>query len=200
MDNYIKRKRLEIIDLLQGIAMLWVIIGHHLLNFMPAIYHSIHYYIYSFHMPFFIFISSFLIAYSYKEVSYKVYISKKLHKFFFPYICIGLLITLLTGLKEGINSIPENLMFLILAPKLSASTFLWYIYMLFLLYAIYPLNRMGFQMMGTKFEILLSILGFYFYFYPIDIQLLCIDYLTKYFLFYQLGLMIVWHLNKIKKT
>ena len=39
------KSRLVSVDLLQGIAMLWVIIGHHLLDFMPAIYHSIHYYI-----------------------------------------------------------------------------------------------------------------------------------------------------------
>ena len=52
--NRVHKKRLVIIDLLQGVAMVWVIIGHHLFDFMPAIYQAIHYYIYSFHMPFFI--------------------------------------------------------------------------------------------------------------------------------------------------
>ncbi len=196
--NSISKNRLVSVDLLQGIAMLWVIFGHHLLDFMPAIYHSIHYYIYSFHMPFFIFISSFLIAYSYKEAPYRIYTSKKFHKFFLPYICIGTLVTLLTGVKEGIDTIPENILFLVFSPKQSASTFLWYIYLLFLLYAIYPLCKMGYQKIGDKLEILILFVGLYFYFNPIRIQFLCIDYLTNYFLFYWLGIMTAWNFKTVR--
>lgn len=32
--NRVHKKRLVIIDLLQGVAMVWVIIGHHLFDFM----------------------------------------------------------------------------------------------------------------------------------------------------------------------
>jgi fucose 4-O-acetylase-like acetyltransferase len=132
----ISKKRLVIVDLLQGIAMVWVIIGHHLFDFMPTIYHSIHYYIYSFHMPFFIFISSFLIAYSYKELSYRTYIYRKFHKFFLPYVLVGIIVIALSALKEGFKIIPSNLLYLIFSPKQSEATFLWYIYLLFIFTAV----------------------------------------------------------------
>lgn len=46
-------------DIIQDMAMLLVVLGHHLFGFMSPIYGDIHYYIYSFHMPLFIFISGF---------------------------------------------------------------------------------------------------------------------------------------------
>lgn len=197
--NRVHKKKLVIIDLLQGVAMVWVIIGHHLFDFMPAIYQAIHYYIYSFHMPFFIFISSFLIAYSYKEVPYRTYVYKKFHKFFLPYVLVGIMVIALSALKEGIRIVPNNILYLIFSPKQSEATFLWYIYLLFILYAIYPLCRIIFNRWKVAIEILLLSMGLYFYFSPLQIQILCVDYFTKYFLFYGLGIMTAWHFNIIRK-
>lgn len=63
-----QRKRILQLDLMQGFAMALVVLGHHLFTFLPAWYKEMHTYIYMFHMPFFMFISGFLIHYSYKEV------------------------------------------------------------------------------------------------------------------------------------
>lgn len=133
------QKRLDIIDVMQGIAMLWVIVGYHLFDFMPPVYGHIHYYIYSFHMPLFIFISGFLIAYSYKGISYRQYVYRRFHKFFVPYVIVGIIITLLAATKSGIASIGENLVNLVVSPKQSEATFLWYIYLLFVQYHV-PCN------------------------------------------------------------
>ena len=65
-----------LLDLMQGLAMILVVIGHHLFPFMPEWYRALHYYIYLFHMPFFIFISAFLIRYKkYKGILF-IYSSK----------------------------------------------------------------------------------------------------------------------------
>ncbi len=190
--------RLSIVDIMQGIAMLWVIIGHHLLDFMPLIYKSVHYYIYSFHMPLFIFISSFLIVYSYKEISYKDYVYRKFRKFFIPYALVGGLVIGLTAMRYGIDIVFKNILYLLVSPKQSEATFLWYIYLLFFLYALYPFCVRGVQKFKIYFEFLLLLIGVYFYLYPIQISILCIDYFTKYFLFYVLGLVAAWHFSFLK--
>ena len=61
-------KRIIGIDVMQGIAMVLVVLGHHLFPFMPEWYMRMFYWIYTFHMPLFIFISGFLVRYSYKGV------------------------------------------------------------------------------------------------------------------------------------
>lgn len=191
--------RLWAIDVMQGIAMLWVIVGHHLLDFMPSVYNRLHYYIYSFHMPYFIFISSFLIAYSYKKTPYMAYVLRKGQKFFIPYVLIGGLVIGLKAIQQGIDIVPKNIFFLIFSPKQSEATFLWYIYLLFFLYALYPFCWEGVRRFKIYFEFILLSIGFYFYLKPIPIQILCIDYFTKYFLFYVFGLIAAWHFLSLKK-
>lgn len=181
-------RRLHIVDVMQGIAMLWVVIGHHLLEFMPPIYDKIHYYIYSFHMPYFIFISSFLIAYSYRGQAYVPYVYKKFHKFFIPYVIVGILISGLTAFQCGFDSFPVSLLNLLISPKESDATFLWYIYLLFFLYAIYPLCEKGLQRFQVYSELVLLLMGIFLYLRPWNIQIFCLDYFSKYFLFYVLGI------------
>lgn len=82
-----KRPRLVTVDIMQGLAMLLVVIGHHLLDFMPDGYGRFHSWLYIFHMPYFIFLSGFLIAYSYKGEQYVKYIYRRFRKFFIPYHC-----------------------------------------------------------------------------------------------------------------
>lgn len=197
--NIQPKRRLLIIDLMQGIAMLWVVVGHHLLAFMPPVYGSIHYYIYSFHMPFFIFISSFLIAYSYKSQAYSTYTYRKFHKFFIPYVFIGVLVTLLAAIQKGWNSIPMNFFDLLFSPKQSDATFLWYIYLLFFLYALYPLClklRMKFK---GYFEFLILLVSGYLYLNPVSTPIFCLDYLTGYFLFFILGIITAWYFPFLEK-
>ena len=193
------QKRLDIIDVMQGIAMLWVIVGHHLFDFMPPVYGHIHYYIYSFHMPLFIFISGFLIAYSYKGISYRQYVYRRFHKFFVPYVIVGIIITLLAATKGGIASIGENLVNLMVSPKQSEATFLWYIYLLFVLYAIFPFCEKGRKKLGISFEVLLLLIGICFYLFPIGTTILCLDYFSGYFLFYAIGVVAAWHFGFIKR-
>ena len=134
-------KRIVLVDLMQGLAMVLVVLGHHLFPFLPAWYKSMHYYIYLFHMPFFIFISAFLIRYSFKDIDslngYWQYIRRKAVKFIPPYIIIGIACILLKR-PESFNVFLSQAVCLLNNPMGSEATFLWYIYLLFLLYIISP--------------------------------------------------------------
>lgn len=184
MGTNTKKERLVILDIMQGIAMLLVIIGHHLLDFMPKAYSSIHYYLYTFHMPLFIFISGFLISYSYKEgIGYSKYVKKRFIKFFIPYFIIGVIVTILYHFMYG-EDIFKNILNLIISPKESPTTFLWYIYLLFFFYALYPIVHKTLQN-----SIIYYLLGFgiILYIFPFKTSILCLDYFTSYLIFYLMG-------------
>ena len=191
----IKKTRLEVLDLMQGIAMLWVLIGHHLLPIMPSGYSSFQYYIYSFHMPLFIAISGFLIAYSYKNLPYKAYVWKRFKKFFVPYFWVGMTISVLAGFSQGWESFLMNVMDLVIAPLQSEATFLWYIYLLFFLYALYPvIHRISrlYPCTSAGVGLLLGCIG---YGYSWSCPYFCLGYLTKFFLFYFLGILCAHHVD-----
>lgn len=195
----LKNKRLIIVDVMQGLAMILVLIGHHLLSFMPDEYRHCHTYIYTFHMPFFIFISSFLIAYSYKAGNYRDYIARKFRKFFLPYIVIGLIITIIAGITSGWNTVLENIITLIISPKQSEATFLWYIYLLFIFYMIYPaVYHFKVKTGNLLCGIILCAIGIILFIFPVPSGILCMDYLTKYFIFFVLGITAAWNFDKLK--
>lgn len=143
-----ERARLASIDMMIGLAMTFVVLGHMSVGSVPYWYsHGLHNWIYSFHMELFLFLSAFLIRYTYKEVKspleYGKYIWRKFKKFFIWFIIIGLSISLLACPLKGIDFNGEYLQNsvrnLLLYPRWSEASFLWYIYILFGFYLISPL-------------------------------------------------------------
>jgi len=178
-----------LLDLMQGLAMTFVVIGHHLFTFLPSWYKGLHYYIYLFHMPFFIFISAFLIRYSYKGVDgirgYCRYVSRKAVKFIPPYIIIGLLCILLKR-PQSIDAIAEQSLCLLVNPLDSEATFLWYIYLLFQLYIISPIVIS--LPSWCKYALLAVCLTIWLF--PAQTSLFCASYLCKLSPFYLAGIIV----------
>ena len=192
-------KRLIGIDVMQGIAMVLVVLGHHLFNFMPEWYKDLFIWIYTFHMPLFIFISGFLIRYSYKGVNgwkeYKQYVTKRIKKFFLPFLIVGTIGTLATWDFNDINALLNNLLNLIISPKQSEVTFLWYIYLLFIFYCIVPIIFNA----KSWIKVLLFIGALYLSVHIIPISYLCIDWFTRYFVFFLSGAFIAKYYHQIKQ-
>lgn len=192
-------KRLIGIDVMQGIAMVLVVLGHHLFNFMPEWYRQIFEWIYTFHMPLFIFISGFLIRYSYKGVNnwkeYKQYLAKRIKKFLLPFLIVGTIGTLASWNFNDTNALLNNLLNLIISPKQSEVTFLWYIYLLFIFYCIAPI------IFNAKLwiKVLLFIVALYLSTHVIPIGYICIDWFTRYFVFFFCGALVAKYYHKIKQ-
>ena len=79
--------RLHYIDILKGIGIIFVIIGH-MSTYFPA---SLRIYLYSFHMPLFFFISGFVYKKEYEQMSYKKYISKRASELVWPYFTLSII-------------------------------------------------------------------------------------------------------------
>ena len=147
MTNKSSKNRLVRIDMMVGMAMLMVVMGHFSVGFEPQWYHGLHNWIYSFHMQMFLFLSAFLIRYTYKGTSslkeYGLYIWRKFKKFFLWFLVIGMGVALLACLFKNAPFTTDYLLHslrnLLLYPRWSEASFLWYIYILFGFYLISPL-------------------------------------------------------------
>lgn len=191
------RKRLVEIDVMQGIAMILVVLGHHLFNFMSEWYEKMFDWIYTFHMPLFIFISGFLIRYSYKKVNnfteYKQYIGKRAKKFIPPYLVVGTICTFISWNFKNFDTLITNFINLIISPKQGEAVFLWYIYLLFIFYCIAPIIFNA----KTWIKVLLFIGAIYLSTHVVPVGYLCIDWFTRYFMFFLSGAFVAKNYHKI---
>lgn len=139
--------RLVRVDMMIGLAMIMVVLGHFTVGHEPQWYHTLHNWIYSFHMQLFLFLSAFLVRYTYKPVGnasgYFKYIWRKFVKFFLPFLIVGIAASLLACVFKDAElswtHVGRSLKTLLLYPRWSETSFLWYIYILFGYYLISPL-------------------------------------------------------------
>lgn len=196
------RKRLNEIDIASGIAILLVVFGH-LSDYDPSWYGNLKETLYKFHMPFFMFISGFLLSYTsdnYKNrASIKEFILNKLIRFGVPYLFMSFLfLAVKIFLKEynEMNSILEGLINILIEPTSGPSIFLWYIYVLFQFYIVFPLlSQVPFI---KKNQFLLIIIGLVLFFIKPTTDLFVLNLFLKYFLFFSIGYVIVNYYSKFK--
>ncbi len=140
-----KNKRLNEIDVATGIAISLVVLGH--LGWKDASwYFDFKNTLYKFHMPFFMFLSGFLLAhtnYHYSNFkSFRLFIGKKSVKFFLPYLFFSALFISVYIALGYINTSKEIINItkaVFLYPKSGASGFLWYVYVLIEFYLFFSL-------------------------------------------------------------
>nr|WP_321231919.1 acyltransferase family protein [uncultured Psychroserpens sp.] len=140
------KKRLIDIDVAIGISIVLVVYGHLFLDeTLPFWYIKSREMIYQFHMPLFMFFSGFLMSYTYKKVNsieeYKSYILKKASKFLPAYLVFSLIFLGFEFVSGDYSSQKLKLDFIdiLVYPSKAPAGFLWYIYVLFQFYLIFPL-------------------------------------------------------------
>lgn len=132
-------ERIHEIDLLRGIAISLMIIGHsiivHPIDFTSVPWcQSLHNWIYSFHMELFFFISGAV----YHCEKYSVYLVKKIDRLIVPLIAMGFLNILITSI--GGEVVHEHTPFLqSLLNLICFGDPYWFLYTLFLISVIWPL-------------------------------------------------------------
>ena len=175
-------------DLLKGIGIILVYLGHafHLPNLYISggIYYYIQSTIYSFHMPLFFFVSGFFSNSLGRKIDYKRFYKNKFERLFIPYLFINLL-----------DYIPRKIF-----PNLVNSEFggfrdllfygtkiSWFVYTLFILFLIFPLlkevilKREKYFIFGL-FLLFINIKG-----YGNNIEIFSINKVISYGIFFYFG-------------
>ena len=146
------KKNFVHIDILKGIAIILVVIGHfYPQSFQLDSWTTVNKLIYSFHMPLFMVISGYLFANSNFIIntskSYFEFIQKKSVRLLFTYFSISLIIILSKLFAEIFFtlqysiSIQTILFHVFVQPMGGPTTFLWFIYTLWIIFLIFPLLK-----------------------------------------------------------
>ena len=200
--------RLTEIDRAKGLAILLVVIGHLIVGTHKpegnAWFEQLVTIIYSFHMPFFMYLSGFVMLYTFKPLeSKRDYFDYSLGKFkrlapgFFCFALIILLGKILVSQFLHVDNQPAELIQgvvdIVLTPGLSAAKGLWFIYVLFEFYLLAPLILFVF---GGR-PIGLVIVGLVVYFLP-STPLFMLDGAFEYLVYFGIGATIAHHFSRVQ--
>ncbi len=151
-----RSNRLPEIDKLKGFAIFLVVLGHIVAREHPANnewYADLKATIYLFHMPLFMFLSGLILAYSRKPIAslgeYCRYVISKFYRLMPAYLLFSLVVFIgkmsMGSVMHVDNSVGSVLDYfeVLTNPLSSYCAYLWYIYVLFIFYAIAPLVYMA---------------------------------------------------------
>jgi fucose 4-O-acetylase-like acetyltransferase len=136
----------EGIYIAKGIAIILVVIGHYH-PYWTIYWRSLHNFIYTFHMPLFMFISGMLFAkenYVKSLSEYKKLITNKFYRLILPYFSVSLIACLLKIIGNIFfdirRPIDNNLLwYVFIDPRSGFVSILWFLYVLFEIFLIFPL-------------------------------------------------------------
>ena len=156
------QNRFEYIDILKGVAILLVVFGHLLQsNTVESCNHPIFSFIYSFHMPLFMFISGYIGYKTYNVLNLKDAVrglAKKIRSLLIPYFVWQLFMYKFVWVSKpvfNISDISSQLFDL-----LTKWSFLWFLWYIFNLYVFYTVFLLLINYIKPKNLILTDILGF----------------------------------------
>ena len=148
------RPRLALADMMVGVAMTLVALGHASFGFEPEWYaRGLHEWIYAFHMPLFMFLSGLLMRHSYRGTrdarGYLRYVGRRLAKFAPPFLLVGAAAGLAAawpqggweaqgGARAALLAMSRALAQQLQWPMQGPASFLWYIYVLMGFYLTAP--------------------------------------------------------------
>ena len=201
-----RKKYLIDIERLTGLTILLVVVGHLVtgqdIN-APGLewYKFLKRYIYSFHMPLFMFVSGFLFYYTLPKFSNKKdywhYVRKKIIRLFPSYLIFSMIIfiakLLLSNHLEVDNNISGfNEFFMVLYnPVRSFAGSLWYVYVLFQFYLIFPIILKYLKPLVVLF------ISFPLYYVKLT-DLFAVNFFLEFLFFFSLGVFIADNYEKYK--
>ena len=137
--NKSARKHFASLDIARVACIILVVIGHYDPSNAPAHYTNMLKVIYTFHMPVFLFISGFLYAATFRDVSFKSFITKKFKRLAIPYLVTSAIIITIKLLTQGSARVDHPVTWwsylkMFFLPE--AGYFLWFAIALFMMFLI----------------------------------------------------------------
>lgn len=139
INNDVQKIRIPEIDILRGVGIVFVIIGHSIIfypiNIMDVPWcDSLYDWIYSFHMPLLFFVAGSV----YHCSNYGKFVNKKIDRLLIPYCFWGLIIILLRSSEIGVVNVHNKISTGVISFLLYGGEY-WFLYVLFVIFLVYPL-------------------------------------------------------------
>ena len=180
-----ERKHFFTIEVVRAITIILVVIGHYSPDNAPLWYNSLLKFIYSFHMPVFLFISGFIYIATKKEESYLSFLFKKVKRLLIPYFSTSVIIISIKLFSQGNayleNPVTINSYFEIFYLPV-AGYFLWFIIALWWMFVITPLFK------TRKLRLCLFLISAIIAYLPFEpTHILCANEFKRMFIYFMLG-------------
>lgn len=181
--------RIVYIDIAKALCIILVAIGHYTPDGCPEWWMAFNRFIYSFHMPLFVFASGFVyIATKGEGEKYGDFIMKKIRRLVIPYFVVS---TLVIGIKLMTESHvyvenPKSVMsFIKMFYYPEAGFFLWFLWVLWWIFVIVPVFKTKRQ------RLLLFAVSVLLHYLPFDTtDVFCIAQFKNMLIFFMLGVMV----------
>lgn len=137
--NKSSSRHIASLDIAKIACIILVVMGHYDPVNAPVHYSNMVKVIYTFHMPVFLFISGFLYAATFRVVSFKSFITKKLRRLAIPYLATSAIIITIKLLTQGSARVDHPvtaLSYLRMFYLPEAGYFLWFIIALLIMFVI----------------------------------------------------------------
>lgn len=205
-----EQRRLNYISFLQFIGPILVIIGHAMNGLeYNSILNPIKEWIYIFHMPLFFFISGYLFGYKdgLKSKGYKTFMKEKFWRLMFPYLVLNIIFIIPKFLgsafiKDQVEFSLQYIIYIFLMPRANIWGHLWFLFALFVVYAISPIFDFARNNKNKIYWlILITFCVIIFICRPIHTDLFAINDLQKDLLFFVTGMIMTYiPVEKIKNN
>lgn len=136
--------RLLSFDIAKALCIIFVVIGHYIPDDAPLWYVNLRLWIYSFHMPLFMFASGYIYMAFKKDEPYLTFVAKKVRRLMIPYVVVSvivIMIKLLTQSSMYVENPVTALSFIRILYLPEAGVFLWFVWSLFTTFLIVPLFK-----------------------------------------------------------
>ncbi len=200
------KSRVFEVDRAKGLAILLVVIGH-IEGRTPLNgadwYGVLKQWIYLFHMPFFMFLSGFIMEYTYKPVTtpggYFKFVQGKFMRLMPAFFAVAALIVIGKSVATHlihVDNVPQGiwsgLLDIVVRPVYSSASALWYIYVLFIYYLLFPILK---RVSRDAAWVLLAI-GVIAYVFHADLtSLMALNRVAEYALFLMIGVVLARHFD-----
>lgn len=179
--------RLVVFDIAKALCIVLVVIGHYYPENSPLWYQYVNRFIYSFHMPLFMFASGYIYIATKKEESYRGFLWKKVRRLMIPYFITSFVIITIKLITQG-NAYIQNPVTIWAYLKCfylpEAGYFLWFIWALWWMFVILPLFKTRFSRAA------LFICGAIFAYLPFSLtEMFCLIEFKRMFVYFLLGVL-----------
>lgn len=133
--------RYETIDIAKGLAIILVVIGHFVSEYMPRGYDVAREVIYMFHMPLFVFASGFLYQATRRPVGYATFLWGKFKRLMVPYFAVSVIVISIKLAMSGVLPLEHPVTWYTYLEILwypSAGYFLWFLWALWWMMVVIP--------------------------------------------------------------
>ena len=188
-------KKVVSIDIARAIGIILVVTGHYFPDGSPNWYVCMREWIYSFHMPLFMFISGYVYELTKREETYLNFLGRKAKRLLIPYLIVSTIIISIKLISQTLmgmdlkNAVGVDA-FLKMLYEPEAAIHLWFIFALWWIFVIVPLFR------WKGGNIVLLIIGIVAHYLPklfisFDYPtIFCLDKAAEYLLYFMLGVVL----------